>query len=272
MAHRVSDSAPPGDGSLAGKVALVTGAGRGIGRAAALALADRGADVVAVARTAEQIERTAALVRERGRRALAFPADVADWAAVERTVATALAAFGRIDVVVSNAGILGPIGPVWELDPGGWHRALDINVLGPFHFMRAVLPGMVERRGGVVINVSSGSTRRVALGRSPYGSSKAAVNQLSEIAAGDVAPFGVRVHAVFPGLTASDLLTEMRAAPGLTDEDRAGYVDREREGEIHRPEEPGFAIAWLASPAGARWGEVLFNVRDPAAQQAVAAG
>ena len=268
----MSDGTAAGDGSLVGKVALVTGAGRGIGRATALALADRGADVVAVARTTEQIKQTAALVRERGRKGQAVAADVADWPAVERTVAATLQAFGRIDVLVSNAGMLGPIGQVWELDPAGWHKALDTNVLGPFHFMRAVVPGMVQRRSGVVINVSSGSTRIAATGRSAYGSGKAAVNQLTLIAAAEAAPFRVRVHVVYPGLTASDLVNEMRSAPGLSDEDRAGYDRREQAGEIHPPEEPGFAIAWLASPAGARWTEVLFNVRDPAAQQAVAGG
>ncbi len=266
----MSAAAAASDKSLGSKVVLVTGAGRGIGRATALALADRGADVVAVARTAEQIEQTAALVRERGRRARAVAADVADWDAVQGTVAEALGTFGRIDVLVNNAGMLGTIGYVWEVEPDRWHRALDTNVLGPLHFMRTVLPGMVERRSGVVINVSSGSTRIAATGRSAYGSSKAALNQLSRIAAAEAAPFGVRVHAVYPGLTASELVTEMRSAPRLSDQDRAGYDKRERAGEIHPPEEPGFAIAWLASPAGARWTDVLFNVRDLSAQRMVA--
>jgi len=184
---------------LNGQVAIVTGGGRGIGRAMAQALARAGAAVAVVARTAEQLAETAALIEEAGGRAVAFPADVTDQRAIERTVAQVEEQLGSLDLLVNNAGVGGPIGPAWENDPEAWWRSIDVNVRGPFLCSRAVLPGMVARRRGRIVNVTG-----VASTPWPYASalalSKTALLRFSENLAAETKEHGVSVFAIHPGL------------------------------------------------------------------------
>jgi NAD(P)-dependent dehydrogenase (short-subunit alcohol dehydrogenase family) len=258
------------DTSLAGQVALVTGASRGIGRATALALAERGADLVLLARSAEPLESLASAVRARGRRALALPADVAEWSSVERAVQAALEQLGQIDVLLNNAALLGPLGYIWELQSGPFREMLLVNVLGPLHLARAVLPGMVERRRGVVINVSSGAARRVTVARAGYGTSKAALNHFTNVLAAEAQPFGIRVHAFYPGLVDTDMQATLQAGVGLPEAVRAEYQARAAEGQTQSPEQPAAVLAWMASPAGASWPEVLLSWSEPATRERLA--
>jgi NAD(P)-dependent dehydrogenase (short-subunit alcohol dehydrogenase family) len=180
------------------RVAVVTGAGRGIGRAVALALAQAGAKVAALARTQSEIEETAALIKKSGG-AQAFAVDVTDTSGVRRAMETIEAALGPVDVLVNNAGQLGRIGPFVESDPGEWWRVFDVNVRGPMLCTRAVLPGMMARGRGRIVNIASGVLPYPYL--SAYGTSKTALVRFSEILAAETRARGVHVFAIGPGTT-----------------------------------------------------------------------
>jgi len=179
-------------------VAVVTGAGRGIGRAVSLAFAQAGAKVAAVARTRAEIEETVRLVEKAGA-GQAFAVDVTDASGVRRTMAKVEATLGPIDVLVNNAGQLGRIGPLVESDPGEWWRVLDVNLRGPMLCTRAVLPGMVERGRRRIVNIASGVMPHPYL--SAYVTSKTALVRFSEILAAETRARGVHVFAIGPGTT-----------------------------------------------------------------------
>ncbi|MFQ6019572.1 MAG: SDR family NAD(P)-dependent oxidoreductase, partial [Dehalococcoidia bacterium] len=141
---------------LEGKVAIVTGGGRGIGKAIALALAQEGANLVLVSRTLPEVEETAAAVRGLGGRALALAADVSCREHIDAVITATQEEFGRVDVLVNNAGIYGPIGPLVDNDPERWLETIKINLFGVFLCMRAVLPSMMRQRYGKIINLSGG--------------------------------------------------------------------------------------------------------------------
>jgi NAD(P)-dependent dehydrogenase (short-subunit alcohol dehydrogenase family) len=182
----------------AGQVAIVTGGGRGIGRAIAQAFAAAGASVTVTARSEDQLAETVALIDAAGGRALAVPADVTDQAAVERVVKKTEARFGPVDVLVNNAGTA-MIGPLWEADPQAWWRTVETNLRGTFLTIRAVLPSMVARRRGRIINLSGGGAETPAPEWSAYASSKAAILRLTDTLAAETADYGIQVFALGPG-------------------------------------------------------------------------
>ena len=184
------------------RVVLLTGAGRGLGRAAALAFADAGAAVAGAARTAEQLEETAALLRERGGRAAVFPTDVTDTDAVQATVERTLDEFGRIDVLVNNAGggAQGDGAPLEELSDEQWRRGIDLNLTSQMLCARAVLPHMRERGSGVIINIASGFGLRGGRYNWMYVSAKAGVVNLTRSLAVSYGPDGVRANCIAPGI------------------------------------------------------------------------
>jgi NAD(P)-dependent dehydrogenase (short-subunit alcohol dehydrogenase family) len=183
---------------LEGRVAVVTGAGRGIGRAVSLAFAQAGAKVAAVARTQSEIEETVTLIKECGA-AQAIAADVTDASGVRRTMETIEAALGPIDVLVNNAGQLGRIGPLAESDPDEWWRVLEVNLRGPMLCSRAALPAMMARGRGRIVNIASGVMPHPYL--SAYVTSKTALVRFSEILAAETRARGVQVFAIGPGTT-----------------------------------------------------------------------
>jgi NAD(P)-dependent dehydrogenase (short-subunit alcohol dehydrogenase family) len=191
---------------LTGQVALVTGGGRGLGRAFAIALAKAGAHVAVTARTAEPLAETVEMVERAGGRALAIPGDVSAPEAVAHVVRTAESQLGMVDILVNNAGAVGPLGYDWEVDLEDWWRTFEINVRGPFLYARAVLPGMVKRQRGRIVNVSTGA----GFGRLPqmdaYCATKAALTQWTKCLAADIQALGVTVFAFHPGMVRTSMV------------------------------------------------------------------
>lgn len=185
---------------LDGQVALVTGAGRGIGRAIALALAEAGAAVAVCARSQDDVTRVAEEIAGRRRQAVALRCDVTHRHEVENMVARVEAALGPVDLLVNNAAQAGPIGPLAATDPDEWWQTLAVNVRGPLYCARAVLPGMLSRGRGRIVNVSSGAGFEAWPMLSAYVVSKAALYRLSENLAAETRGQGVAVFAISPGL------------------------------------------------------------------------
>jgi NAD(P)-dependent dehydrogenase (short-subunit alcohol dehydrogenase family) len=190
---------------LAGQVAIVTGGGRGLGRAIASHLAGAGVRVAVVARTRSQLDETVAMIESAGGRALAIVADVTDRRVVEAGVALAERALGPISILVNNAGLARPYGPVGHVDPDDWWRSHGIHVRGTLLFMSAVLPGMRARRTGRIINIASKGGLVVAPNLSSYCVSKATVIRLTEHVDAEARSDGVRAFVVQPGTIVTDM-------------------------------------------------------------------
>jgi len=181
------------------KVAVVTGGGRGIGRAIAQTLGKAGAAVAVLARTAGEIAETVRLVESGGGRARGLTADITDLTAVQEAMRTAEESFGPVDLLVNNAGAVKPFGPFWENDPEEWWRSLEVNLRGAMLCSRAVLPGMVSRKRGWIVNVSSGAGTMASPYYSSYVTSKTALVRFSECLALECKPHGIAVFAISPG-------------------------------------------------------------------------
>lgn len=197
---------------LAGKVAIVTGASRGIGAAAALALGEAGASVVLAARTTAQAEANARQINAAGGKAAAIACDVSDYAACQRLVQETTERFGPPDVLVNNAGVIEPISMVGEADPAEWARSIEINLIGAYYVIRAVLPGMIERGHGDIINVSSGAAHRPLEGWSAYCAGKAGLAMLTRSIDLEHRAAGIRVFGFQPGTTDTDMQVTIRAS------------------------------------------------------------
>ncbi len=227
---------------LAGKVAIVTGASRGIGAEAARELARHGVSVLLLARTSSQIDAVAASIRDAGGRADAFACDVARHADLQSAVERCRAAYGRVDILVNNAGVIDPIARLADSDPIAWDRAVDINLKGVYHGIRAVLPVMLAQGGGTIVNLSSGAATGALEGWSHYCATKAAVLSLTRCVDAEYRAAGIRVIGLSPGTVATDMQVNIRAS-GLNPVSRL-------DPSVHlSPAWPARAIAWLCTPA-----------------------
>ncbi len=232
-------------GALEGRVALVSGASRGIGRAIAEAYADAGADVAVMARDVSLLDEVAAAVRSRGRRAAVVPADVLDADAVATALATAESELGPIDILVNNAGGNSFSIPFAQMRFSGWEKTLRLNLDSVVRLTQAVVPGMVERRRGSIINISSVAGLQGAPLMSHYAAAKAALISLTQSLAIEVAYAGVRVNALAPGWIDTDLTAFLRVEEGAD----AGLISRVPMGRWGRPEEIAAPAVFLASDA-----------------------
>jgi len=187
-------------GRLNGKRAIVTGAGSGIGRASALLFAKEGASVLAVDKTADAVEETAAKIKAAGGKALAMAADAGSEADVEAYVKRAIAEFGGLDVVYANAGISGGLVPLFEQTVEHWQEILRVNLIGPFLAIKHAGRHMVAQKSGSIVCTASVAGLRANAGGNPYSASKAGVISLVQTAANSFYGTGVRVNAICPGL------------------------------------------------------------------------
>lgn len=219
---------------VAGKTIVITGASRGIGAATARHLAGLNARVVLAARDADAL---AALAKETG--GLAVPCDVADYTQVAQLIETA----GPVDALINNAGLIDPIARLEDSDPDAWDRVVDVNFKGVYHGIRAVLPQMIARKSGTIINISSGAATNVLEGWSHYCATKAGVLSLTRMVHKEAGDVGVRSIGLSPGTVATDMQREIKAS-GLNP---VSQMDWER----HIPPEwVGQAIAGLLGPVG----------------------
>ena len=228
-----------------GQVAIVTGAGRGIGAATAVALAEAGADVVVSARTSEQIEQVAETIRGLGRRAVAVPADLNDTANLGQLVTAATDELGRVDVVVNNVGGTMPL-PFLDTSEKFLEEALHFNVTTALALSRAAVPVMLETGGGSIVNISSVMGRVSGRGYLAYGTAKAALAHMTRLMATDLAP-RIRANAIAVGAVATSALDIVMSNDELRTQMESATPLR----RIGDPEEIAAGVLYLCSPAGA---------------------
>lgn len=238
---------------LAGQVAVVTGGGRGIGKATALLLADEGARVAVLARTESQVRRVAEEIQSRGGTALPLTVDVSRWESVQEAIARVLDTFGRVDILINNAGIIEPVAPAHRAAPHDWAYNIDVNLKGAFFTVRAVLPTMLEQGHGVIINVGSGAAHKVVTGWSAYCAAKAGLYHFTRVLAAELAGTGIRVNSVRPGVVDTEMQRRIRAARAEDfGPDNLAYFRRlKAEGQLLPPEYPARLIVWLCSDEAA---------------------
>ncbi len=237
------------EGQLTGRVAVVTGGGRGVGRAIADALADAGAAVAVLARTENEITLAATEIeRRRGRRALAVAVDVTNERGIRAAVDQVERALGPIDVLVNNAGTCNALGSLWEVDPDEWWRDVEVNLRGTFLTTWAILPGMLDRDSGRIINVSSYAAIRPDPYRSAYASAKLAILRLTDSLAAELAGSHVVAFAMTPG-TVRSAMTEQLAQAAREHEWPVDWSTRPTEAWVP-PERAAELAVFLASGRG----------------------
>lgn len=230
---------------FADKIAVITGGTRGIGLATALHLARGGAKVALSSRKAEACEAVQQRMREEGLDCIAIPGHAASEEDVARLIDATVASFGGIDILVANAGVNPVFDPLTDLTDASWSKVMDMNVGGPLRLARLGLPHVAARGGGAMVCVSSVNGRVALTGSGVYGVSKAALEQMVRQLAVEWGGKGVRVNAVAPGTTATDMIRALRDKPGFMDKVMAGTPLR----RIGEPEDVAAVIAFMASDA-----------------------
>jgi NAD(P)-dependent dehydrogenase (short-subunit alcohol dehydrogenase family) len=227
------------------RVAFITGAASGIGRATALAFAREGARVAILDRTEAALQETAAAIRAIGGTVRVVACNVAVPEQVEAAVAGTVAAFGRLDVAFNNAGVENTAAPLADITLDDWDRILDINLRGTFVCMKHEIAQMLRQGGGVVVNTSSGAGIRGVAGGASYAASKHALIGLTKSAALDYAKANIRVSAILPGNIATPMMDR------FTGGDIQKAIDLEPVGRLGKPEEIAEAVLWMSSDLGA---------------------
>lgn len=227
---------------LQGKAAVITGASRGIGAATAEELARQGVAVVLAARSRGEIEAVAEKIVAAGGKASAIACNVANYADVEKVVNHCKATYGSLDILVNNAGVIEPIARLAVSDPASWDQAIDINVKGVYHGLRAAIPVMEAQGSGVIVNISSGAATSALEGWSHYCASKAAVLMLTKCVHKEYGDRGIRVVGLSPGTVATGMQVAIKDS-GINPVSQMGFSQH------IPPEWPARAVAWLCTDA-----------------------
>ena len=242
--------------ALAGKHVLITGASRGIGAATAAALSEAGAAVTLIARDGKRVAEVAKSILAGGGTAAAQACDVADYVALAQAVDEARRRLGPLHALINNAGVIEPIARLVDVDPTAWARNIEINLIGGFNAIRAVLPGMMEAGAGTVINVSSGAAINPLEGWGAYCSAKAGLAMLTQIVVLEAGPSGIRCFAFSPGTTDTDMQSAVRAS-GIN---RISHIPR----EVLTPvDHPARALVYLCTTAADDLSGTVVSLKDP---------
>ncbi len=256
---------------LSGQVAIVTGGGKGLGRAVAEALAGLGASVVLASRNAPELDDVVKAIRKAGGRALAQTADVADDRQVQELVLATERWVGPATILVNNAGMVDPVAPLVRSDTALWLRNIGVNIGGTYLPTRAVLPGMLERGFGRIVNISSGSATRPSPGWTAYSAGKAGVVQMTRSLGLEIEGTGVTACAYDPGAMDTEMQERIRRLD-TSDFPRADeFRQMEREGRLIDPKSAARVVAYLVLPGTQRNGQALSHAEEDLTRAVAAA-
>lgn len=241
---------------LSGRIALVTGASRGIGEAIARTLADAGAHVLVSSRKLEGCEAVAASIRGTGGKASALACHIGDLAVIDKTFETIEATHGRLDILVNNAATNPHYGPITEVDPGAFQKTVDVNIRGYFFMSQAGAKLMAKGGGGSIVNVASINGVIPGPLQGVYSITKAAVISMTKAFARECAPAGIRVNALLPGLTETKFAAALTRNPAMLDK-LMPHIPMNR---VAQPQEMAGAVLYLVSPAASYTTGVALNV------------
>ena len=251
--------------NLKGKTVVITGASRGIGEATAIEFANHGAKVALCARSAVAIEKIADQIKSKGSEAIAIGCDVADHSQTKEAIEKVVAAFGTIDIMVNNAGLIDPIGRITDLDPADWGKVIDVNVKGIYHMLHAALPVMERQSSGIVVNISSGAATSILEGWSHYCASKAAALMLTRAVHKEYEANGIRAIGLSPGTVATDMQVKIKAS-GINPVSQLNLED-------HIPAEwAAKAICWLTTDEASQFDGGDVSLRDPEIRKMIGVG